>query len=171
MKRQKLEELIWDSLDTAGGDTRRCWEWRGARSRGYGVLVIDGRTKGAHRVVYELLVGPIPEGMYVCHHCDNPPCCNPAHLFLGTAEDNTDDMVSKGRQGWVRKFKNDPGIPLSEALIVSILEASACGRGPHIIADSLGLPRVTVKAILRQYRPEELQLLRERNTDDEPIYT
>jgi hypothetical protein len=76
-----------------------CWEWNGGRnSKGYGRIKIDGKRVSVHRVVYELLVGPIPDGMFVCHTCDNPCCCNPDHLFIGTNQDNVNDMVSKGRQ-------------------------------------------------------------------------
>ena len=77
-----------------------CWEWTGYRERfGHGVTTIPGSSRAvkAHRASYVLLRGPIPDGMFVCHKCDNPPCCNPAHLFLGTAADNNRDMRTKGR--------------------------------------------------------------------------
>src|SRR3990172_5517239 len=97
MTRQRLENLIWDNLDTSGGETA-CWEWQGNRGAGgYGLLTLDGKSVGVHRVVYWVLVGEIPEGMCVCHHCDNPPCCNPAHLFVGSIGDNIGDMFNKGR--------------------------------------------------------------------------
>lgn len=75
-----------------------CINWPGARgSNGYGYVRKGGRMVGAHRAVYEQNVGPIPEGMHVCHRCDNPMCINPAHLFLGTAADNAQDRQGKGR--------------------------------------------------------------------------
>lgn len=77
-----------------------CHEWRGARrAGGYGAVSVAVRqTDYAHRVAWQLAFGPIPDGMFVCHRCDNPPCCNPEHLFLGTNADNMRDMVAKGRE-------------------------------------------------------------------------
>jgi len=66
-------------------------------ANGYGELRLDGETRYAHRVAYELIYGSIPQGLFVLHRCDNPPCVNPDHLFLGTMRDNVQDAVKKGR--------------------------------------------------------------------------
>lgn len=72
-----------------------CWEWAAAKigKGGYGII----NHKLAHRLSWEIFKGPIKDGHYVCHHCDNPPCVNPKHLFLGTRHDNMQDCVKKGR--------------------------------------------------------------------------
>lgn len=76
-----------------------CWEWQGHRDdKGYGDVMFCGREQGAHRFAWESEFGHIPNGLYVLHKCDNPPCVRPDHLFLGTKADNSLDMVRKGRQ-------------------------------------------------------------------------
>lgn len=79
----------------------RCWEWIGSLNQdGYGQVRVNKRLIGAHRVAWELTHGAIPDGLKVLHNCpagDNPSCVNPAHLFLGTQQENITDMVNKGR--------------------------------------------------------------------------
>lgn len=75
-----------------------CEPWTGCRSAaGYGIIQREGRTMRAHRVAWALAYGPIPDGLNVLHRCDNPPCCNPTHLWLGTHADNMRDRGAKGR--------------------------------------------------------------------------
>jgi len=83
-----------------------CIEWVGYTRGGYGSLRIDGKQLQAHRVAYEISKGPIPEGLFVCHKCDNRRCINIEHLFLGTNKDNVDDMVNKRRHNFGDKHPN-----------------------------------------------------------------
>jgi hypothetical protein len=86
----------------------------------------------AHRMAWELTHGPIPPGLFVCHHCDNPPCCNPVHLFLGTNADNVDDKVKKYRQA---VGENHGRAKLTNSDVVEIKRLSSKDKlEPHLIA-------------------------------------
>lgn len=90
------EERFWEKVDKRGPDD--CWQWvAGSNQHGYGTFFDGERCTKAHRFSYALQNGSIPDGMDICHKCDNPPCCNPNHLFAGTAQDNITDAIAKGR--------------------------------------------------------------------------
>jgi hypothetical protein len=86
---------FWSSITVT--DPYECWNWSRPGNKGYGRFTLDGRRLMAHRVAYELLVGPVPEGMLLLHSCDNRACCNPAHMRPGTNAENMRDMVERGR--------------------------------------------------------------------------
>lgn len=97
-----LQERFWSKVDMSGGPDA-CWPWtKGLKSSGYGQfrVAMGESPRVASRVAWALTFGDA--GMFsVLHRCDNPPCCNPAHLFLGTQQDNMDDMLAKGRGGQI----------------------------------------------------------------------
>lgn len=103
-----LECRFWSKVEVTENPDD-CWNWKAkAKSgHGYGIFNLGDHQSNAHRVSWMLSNGPIPDGLFVCHKCDNPRCCNPNHLFLGTPKDNTDDMNRKGR-GW--NMSMSPGL-------------------------------------------------------------
>jgi len=117
-----------------------CWLWTAAVDpNGYGnfhVNVHEGLKK-AHRVSWDLFRGSIPEDTCVCHHCDNPPCVNPEHLFLGTTKDNMGDMSRKGRQNNQKKTHCKRGHPLTpennlaHATRKGFRACAACSKESH----------------------------------------
>lgn len=113
------------------GEPGECWEWNGYRhSFGYGMISRVGQHTmlTAHRVSWELTNGPIQDGKQVLHKCDNPPCCNPAHLFLGTHLDNMADAVAKGRLSFpVMRGESNPKARLTEGQVVEIRKRYAAG--------------------------------------------
>lgn len=124
-----------------------CWNWTGrCVAGGYGRARHD---LPAHRVAFVSFVGPIPDGMMVCHHCDNPPCCNPAHLFLGTAQDNMADAVHKGRFPWRRTavVEGPRAKYLTPIRVTRIRELLAEGYTQRQVARMAGVDHSTVSRL------------------------
>ena len=115
------EERFWRKVDKRGSD--ECWLWldrnkQPTNPHSYGSLRIGDHTMRAHRVSWIIHYGLIPKGLWVLHHCDNPSCVNPSHLFLGNAQDNYNDMAKKGRQRvWVRSKEVNPIITIGSRIM------------------------------------------------------
>lgn len=96
MTKDDLAKVIASIAEKSGPTS--CWEWPLSRHPlGYGQVYVSGLSQRAHRAAWELLVETIPTGMYICHRCDNPPCINPSHLYVGTQVENMRDMRERGR--------------------------------------------------------------------------
>ena len=147
--RVPLEERFWAKVQVRGPDD--CWPWIGSReAAGYGVLYRRStprrRVYKAHRLSWEIHNGSIPSSLFVCHHCDNPPCVNPVHLFLGTALDNAKDMLAKGRCR-VSKGSSNGRAKLSEVNVRKIRKLLVAGRSQVSIAAKFGVCQVTISGI------------------------
>lgn len=145
---QPIEDRFWRFVVK----TETCWLWVGARDRkGYGKITIDDRPVLAHRLSWELVHGPIPDGLNALHNCpggDNPSCVNPAHLFLGTLQDNNADMLAKGRyargMGLHRSDLTDDDVREIRALY------AAGGIAQRQLARRYGITQVSIGEIVRR---------------------
>jgi hypothetical protein len=137
-----------------------CWEWQGVRSPlGYGRYYPEmGAKLQSHRHAYELARGPIPPGMHVLHRCDNPPCCNPDHLFLGTHQDNMVDRQAKGRTrtGTLRGTDN-PGAKFTADDVRRIRARVESGETRTAIAHEYGvsLSAISLLTLRKHYQEVE----------------
>jgi hypothetical protein len=131
--------------------TSSCWLWTASCARrGYGSFSIAKRTVRAHRVSYLIHYGQVPEGMFVCHTCDTPQCVNPSHLFLGSHQDNVDDMVRKGRSPKTRMIGECNGkAKLSADDVQGIRDMAANSIPQKVIAAHYGISQPHVSDICR----------------------
>jgi hypothetical protein len=129
------------------GAPNDCWDWiKGKSPKGYGRYTKakrNGMPSGAHQVSWILTYGVIPRGLYVLHTCDNPSCCNPNHLFLGTAKDNAEDKVRKGRQ------PRGEQIPTHKLTWDQVNDIRLDGRKPKDISKDYNISVVMVYLILK----------------------
>jgi hypothetical protein len=128
-----LAEALWSRVRKTEG----CWEWTGSQlRRRYGIFSFRGTNHYAHRTAWELAFGPIPADKRVLHRCDNPPCCRPDHLFLGTQSENLLDMMAKGRRIYPTKH--------SDKVVSHVRELLALGLSCNAIGIQLGISDSTV---------------------------
>src|SRR3990167_3067084 len=151
-------ERFWSKVEK----TEDCWTWTGLRNRGgYGVFRIDGRNKLAHRISYELFMGPFDGSLFVCHHCDNPSCVRPGNLFLGTNIDNMRDMTEKGRypRGNNHYMHRNPSLAargekhgmakLTDGDVISIRETYELQKTPMgILSQRFGVSKRMIRNII-----------------------
>ena len=145
-KPRPVEERFWEKVDILGKN--ECWEWLGSINEdGYGSFKYTGGCL-AHRCAWVLSNGDIPQKMEVCHRCDNPSCCNPNHLFLGTHTDNMKDMISKGRC-FDKRGERNSNAKLTKSDVVEIYRRHNGGEPQREIARDFGVTQSAVSYILK----------------------
>jgi hypothetical protein len=130
-----IAERFWRDVDKSSVDG--CWPYTSRSHNGYGYVTANGRTTSSHRMSWEIHFGPIPDGMYICHKCDNPPCVRPDHLFLGTPKDNMTDKHSKGRNHNQNGERNG-SVKLSESDVAEIFRLYDAGFTQKEISQRIG---------------------------------
>jgi hypothetical protein len=140
------------------GEADGCWLWHGATRRGgYGTCKAGGKLGVVSRLVYEAMVGPIPDGLHILHTCDTPACCNPEHLYPGTEKDNAHDRDARGRNGSVTHPERVPRgerhgkVRLTESQVREARAAHASGRATQAqLAVRYGVRHQTMAAIIHR---------------------
>jgi hypothetical protein len=143
-----LEQRFWNKVSIGDG----CWEWLGARSPSGQGKINSGPPRNraliASRVGWELVLGMIPQDLCVCHHCDNPACVRPDHLFLGTQAENLHDMAAKGRSGQLGE--RNCFAKLTATTVLEVRRRVSSGERYAGIASDFGITEATVSDIKRR---------------------
>jgi len=154
MNDNSLQSRFWANVNKAAPNG--CWEWSGTKERGYGRFDIKGKHFKTHRISWELTKGIILNGLCVLHHCDNPSCVNPEHLFLGTKGDNNRDRARKGRSGKfhhpdrIRRGEKTPSAKLLERDVQEIRRLYAQGARQTALAHQWGICQATISQVVRR---------------------
>jgi hypothetical protein len=130
-----------------GGPEGDCHEWQGPwNDSGYGVITVDGKLRGAHRVALILATGREEPGKVACHTCDNPPCCNPVHLYFGTRKQNAQDAVDRHR---LKVGSQRKDALLDEEGVLAIRERFAAGERTIALSDEYNVAMTTITSVVR----------------------
>ena len=159
-------DRLWSRVDKNGpihpynSELGPCWIYTGSKvGGGYGAIPNGGVSTGAHRLSWTLYNGPIPDGLLVCHTCDNPPCVNPTHLFLGTHDDNSTDKISKGRHARgdtsgsrlhperLPRGEDNHFTKLTTEQVIEIRKLHASGENTNDLASRYGVNRSYIYSI------------------------
>jgi hypothetical protein len=141
-----VQERFWSKVNIKSEN--ECWEWiKFKNKKGYGLFGLNAIPEGAHRVSWRFTYGDIPESLCVLHKCDNPACCNPAHLFLGTNQDNVNDRVAKNRSSDLRGSKHYRA-KLTEIKVLEIRSLYKMGIRQSSIAKTYKVNQGTISNII-----------------------
>ena len=147
---------FWDKVQVVKNG---CWKWTaGSRYRGYGAFKLNGHTVSSHRIVWNSVNGKIPDGKEVCHKCDNPPCVNPEHLFLGSHSDNMKDAYDKGRlperdMDKIRSKSISKIRKLTKDQLFNILDRFYSGDTIYEISEDMPVSPTSISHIKNKDRP------------------
>lgn len=147
LTRKEAIERFWNQVEKAAKN--ECWEWTGSlTTKGYGQYQSAALGEfTAHRTSYKLARGDIPSGKLVCHKCDNKKCVNPDHLFVGTVQDNSDDMVKKNRQS---RGEEHGLSKLTEADVVRIRREALTVSDKRRLRSEIGIHKTTLNRVLNR---------------------
>lgn len=147
---RSAESRLWSQVEKSPG----CWVWTGYLRNGqHGAMSINDREIYVHRLSYAIHHGPIPQGKVVCHRCDNPPCVQPDHLFLGDQQDNVSDMRAKGRGKNPPRHAGEvhPAASLTDAQVTEIRERWARGGvRQRDLAEGYGVSQSTIWRLINR---------------------
>lgn len=144
---KRKEQNFWGKVSVSDPD--KCWNWKGAKDpAGYGNVKCGRKVTKAHRIAYALHNGEWPGDFMVCHSCDNPSCCNPAHLWKGTNQDNQNDSVQKGRKNpAILLGESNPNSKLTKVQATQAITLIAQGMTNKRIAHMLGVSHAMISCI------------------------